>query len=191
MLCRHAREIMSARLDYDIDPVGAEQLEDHLDGCPNCRQVWQAMCRADTVIRRDPPVIAPFDFVDFVMQRIALLDARCLQPPAWRRWVFLAIALSLLVTAVAVPTATVLALSQFDPTSLTGTWAWLGDFGHSFKYWGSVIMDDFLGAGESVLGSLFGELGVVVLAGGLVLLGLLLASYTAVVLGYQRAVSRA
>lgn len=41
MECEVAREALSARMDGEREPVPAHRVDEHLSGCPDCRQ-WQA-----------------------------------------------------------------------------------------------------------------------------------------------------
>lgn len=60
----HMGPALSASLDYELDPSEARQVEEHLDGCAECRAELAGLERVRRILRELPPVGAPEGFVE-------------------------------------------------------------------------------------------------------------------------------
>ena len=83
MICEKALELMSARLDGQLAPEEAAELQAHLDACPECRRVMEAMEGLDEKLSqlREP---APEGLKKGVLYRIDQASGKA-KPPK-RRW---------------------------------------------------------------------------------------------------------
>jgi anti-sigma factor RsiW len=57
-------EALSASLDYELDPEEAQQVEEHVDGCADCRAELAGLERVRRILRELPPESAPSGFVE-------------------------------------------------------------------------------------------------------------------------------
>lgn len=84
-----AREALSARLDGEREPVPAARVDEHLEGCAECR-AWfeQVQTQADELSRmlQSRPVIAPLAPLD-----LGPVRARRRVGLGWRRWALLGV----------------------------------------------------------------------------------------------------
>lgn len=62
MRCRQAQRWISLWLDEQLRPEQWEQLQQHLDACPSCRQLAQRWVRVRKALRRYPSVAPRADF---------------------------------------------------------------------------------------------------------------------------------
>lgn len=70
MRCQEASELMSLRLDDQLEGDARERLEQHLDMCDSCAQLWEIMQRVERLLSR-APIVAPADgFTARVMARL-------------------------------------------------------------------------------------------------------------------------
>jgi anti-sigma factor RsiW len=65
----HMGPALSASLDLELEPAEARQVEEHLDGCPDCRAELASLERVRRIVRELPPVGAPAGFVDGLVDR--------------------------------------------------------------------------------------------------------------------------
>lgn len=77
MTCHEARELYSALLDEELDPVERAGVESHVAGCPECARELDRFRRTVSLIRAAEPVRAPVGFVDRVLAAA--------QPVPWYR----------------------------------------------------------------------------------------------------------
>ncbi len=70
MRCREASELMSLRLDNQLETGSGEQLDQHLASCDTCAQLWMAMRRAGMLLARAPMVEPAAGFTARVMARL-------------------------------------------------------------------------------------------------------------------------
>lgn len=86
--CEVAREALSARLDGEREPVPAARVDEHLDGCAECR-LWfdqvQTQARDLQRMLQSRPVIAPLSPIDLgsVPPRRRFVN--------WQRWALLCV----------------------------------------------------------------------------------------------------
>lgn len=73
MRCRDARALLSARLDDELDPADAARLEEHLDGCANCRAANDEYASLRTRLRITDPIAV--DLVPALRERLAGVPA--------------------------------------------------------------------------------------------------------------------
>ncbi|OLR91983.1 zf-HC2 domain-containing protein [Actinokineospora bangkokensis] len=71
MECLTCREALSARLDGEDEPVPAERTDEHLAGCPACRD-WQARAVAGARLLRVRPAARVPDLTDRVLAEAAV-----------------------------------------------------------------------------------------------------------------------
>jgi anti-sigma factor RsiW len=57
-------EALSASLDYELDPAEAQQVEQHVDECADCRAELAGLERVRRILRELPSESAPSGYVD-------------------------------------------------------------------------------------------------------------------------------
>lgn len=62
MECSDARELIQERLAGELDSESAQALEEHLAGCPNCRDLAAGISKLDTLLSGEPMLEVPEGF---------------------------------------------------------------------------------------------------------------------------------
>jgi len=70
MRCREATELMSLRLDNQLETEAGKRLDDHLESCETCSVLWSAMRRAEMLLAQAPMVEPEVGFTSRVMARL-------------------------------------------------------------------------------------------------------------------------
>ncbi len=63
-------QLMNHYLDGDINPSEEQQLKEHLEKCPNCREQYQELSRTIAFVQSASHIQAPADFVQKTMDRL-------------------------------------------------------------------------------------------------------------------------
>lgn len=72
----HLDDLLSARLDDELDPVTARAVDQHLQACPSCRREMVEVDEARQALRSAPPVAPPTDLADDLVRRRRRADRR-------------------------------------------------------------------------------------------------------------------
>lgn len=70
MQCQEASELISLRLDADLKEAEEQALQEHLAGCERCAGEWQMMWRVDMLLAQEGLVAPPPSFAQQVMRHI-------------------------------------------------------------------------------------------------------------------------
>lgn len=68
--CERAWELLNQQLDESLSPQEAEELEEHLAGCPACRKDREELEQIDRALRGLGEIQAPADFTARVMDQV-------------------------------------------------------------------------------------------------------------------------
>lgn len=78
-------DYMHAYLDGDISTEEAQQLEEHLQHCPSCKQLFTDLTEAVQLIEQAEPIQAPPHFVEGVMAKLPEEPKRQVKTQHWFR----------------------------------------------------------------------------------------------------------
>ncbi|MGH9210692.1 MAG: zf-HC2 domain-containing protein [Acidimicrobiales bacterium] len=104
MNAAHPDDLLSARIDDELDPATAGVVDQHLDDCASCRRDMDAVLAARRALRAAPPVPAPAGLVRGLVTRRRRADRR-----------------SVMVAAAAAVLALVTSVASADPSAVTGS----------------------------------------------------------------------
>ncbi|WP_202081284.1 zf-HC2 domain-containing protein [Caldalkalibacillus salinus] len=78
MTCQDAKKLIHEYLDGDLSQAEIEQLHQHIDQCPECREDMRSLEQTVTLLQghSDSKVEAPVNFVDNVMTRLPQKDTK-------------------------------------------------------------------------------------------------------------------
>jgi anti-sigma factor RsiW len=86
MICRDARELLSALIDEQLTDAEEIAIRSHLESCAGCRAALGEMEGAVAAVRSLPRVDVSDDFTARVMGRVERFEARRFRWPRWERW---------------------------------------------------------------------------------------------------------
>ncbi|HLR23799.1 MAG TPA: zf-HC2 domain-containing protein [Pseudogracilibacillus sp.] len=78
-------DYMHAYLDGDISTEEEQQLQQHLQNCPSCKQLFADLTEAVQFIEQAEPMQAPSNFVEGVMAKLPKEQVRQVKPQNWLR----------------------------------------------------------------------------------------------------------
>jgi anti-sigma factor RsiW len=118
MQCKHASQLMSARLDGRLDSTERALLEDHVATCGTCQAEWRKMQRLDQLLGAAPMVEPPVRLRVQVMARLSRRDQARRAVAGGTALILGTVALALLLVA---PTLIALvSVSGFAPALASG-----------------------------------------------------------------------
>jgi predicted anti-sigma-YlaC factor YlaD len=103
--CENARRLLAGRLDGDLGPAEVRDLETHLNGCSDCREIASGLEVVASGLLRLPAETLPDDDFERVLARTVGKAAFASRRAATRRSFFLAAAAAVLAAAVLIPFA--------------------------------------------------------------------------------------
>ena len=86
MICRDARELLSALVDEQLTDAEEIAVRTHLERCEGCRAALEEMEATVSAVSSLPRVEVSGDFTARVMERVEAIEERRLRLPAWLRW---------------------------------------------------------------------------------------------------------
>lgn len=190
MSCRRVRVLMSSSLDAQTSIEEELQLEQHLEECAACRRRWQGMWRVDAILRAPDTVLAPAGFADSVMGRVEAIGLPARSSAVDGRWLGIVIGLILLFSLSLLPIAGLVVVLGVDFAPALST---LTDLLAA----ASITVQNAMESGGYLLESL--QIAVraaislqLVLAAlsAVTIFAALLGSYTALLVRYERTVTR-
>lgn len=190
MSCRHARALMSARLDGELAGEEDQYLERHLAGCGRCRVFWEAMLAADSLLTPPIPAAVPASFVDSVMRRVEVLGAPAPLRSAERKWPVILLAIALVSSFSLSPLLGFALIFGLDLELLDTVLTGLGGAVDSLSRNAVLLIESMLGVAGTVVRASLGGNGLLMSLLACGVLGALLLSYATLLVRYQRMVSR-